>query len=87
MYVVVVYDVGEERLNKVRKFLRQYLNWVQNSAFEGEVTKGKLERIKTKLSDIIEKEEDSVYFYILRSQKWARKEVLGQNKNLADNVL
>ena len=34
MYVVIAYDVNVERVNKVKKFLRKYLNWVQNSLFE-----------------------------------------------------
>lgn len=46
MYIVVVYDVGVERVNKVKKFLRMHLNWVQNSVFEGEVTLAEFERIK-----------------------------------------
>lgn len=87
MYVIVVYDVNEARVGKVCKFLRRYLNWVQNSAFEGEVSRGQLERIKTKLGGLIKKEEDSVYFYVLRSKKWAGKEVMGMEKSLADNVL
>jgi CRISPR-associated protein Cas2 len=45
MYVIVVYDVGIERLNKVRIFLKQYLNWVQNSVLEGELTKAEIDTI------------------------------------------
>ena len=33
MYVIVVYDVGVKRVGKVCKYLRQHLNWVQNSVF------------------------------------------------------
>ena len=35
MYVIVVYDVEEKRVAKVLKYLRSYLNCVQNSVFEG----------------------------------------------------
>ncbi len=38
MYVIIVYDAGVKHLNKVRIFLKQYLDWVQNSVFEGELT-------------------------------------------------
>ena len=38
LYVIIVYDVGVERVNKVRIYLKQYLNWVQNSVLEGELT-------------------------------------------------
>ena len=45
MYVIVVYDVGIERLDSVRHILKQYLTWIQNSAFEGEISLGKLEEV------------------------------------------
>ena len=41
MYVIVVYDIGEKRVAKMLKLCRQYLNWIQNSVFEGEITKVK----------------------------------------------
>lgn len=52
MYVVIVYDVGVDRVNKVRTFLRQYMNWVQNSVFEGELTKAELLKVKSTLVKI-----------------------------------
>lgn len=87
MYTVIVYDVAEERVNRVRKYLKRFLNWVQNSAFEGELTVGQIERIKAGLGDIIDSEEDSVYFYVARDKKWLKKEILGQDKNLMDSIL
>jgi len=87
MYTIIVYDVGEERVSRVCKYLRRFLNWVQNSAFEGELTVGQIERIKLGLGDIIDASEDSVYFYVARDKKWLKKEVLGQNKNLADTII
>ena len=39
MHVVIVYDVSTERVARVCKSLRRHLTWVQNSVFEGEVTK------------------------------------------------
>ena len=87
MYAIIVYDVGEQRVSRVCKYLRRFLNWVQNSAFEGELTVGQIERIKAGLSDIIDPNEDSVYFYVARDKKWLKKEVLGQNKNLDDTII
>ena len=37
MYVIIVYDINVDRVNKVKSFLRQYLFWIQNSVFEGEL--------------------------------------------------
>jgi len=38
MYVIIVYDVEVERVARVCQYLRRHLHWVQNSAFEGEIT-------------------------------------------------
>ena len=60
MYLIVVYDIAVERIDRVRQFLKQYLNWVQNSAFEGELTEGEYEKIKIGLKRLIEEKEDSI---------------------------
>jgi len=80
MYVIIVYDVSVERVAKVCQFLRRYLNWVQNSVFEGELTKAELEKVKLGLKDIIKESEDSIAFYILPSEKPLKKEFLGVKK-------
>lgn len=46
MYVIMVYDVAEERVYKVLKTARKYLNWIQNSVLEGEITQGTLLKLK-----------------------------------------
>ena len=47
MYVLIVYDVSVERVSKVHKLLKRYLNWRQNSVFEGEVTNSQIEAVKS----------------------------------------
>ena len=74
VYVVVVYDVNVSRVNAVKKFLRTYLTWIQNSVFEGELTPSELERVKLGLKRIIKEDEDSIRIYIFRS-KYAVKSV------------
>ncbi|ACM59286.1 CRISPR-associated endonuclease Cas2 [Caldicellulosiruptor bescii] len=81
MFVIVTYDVNEKRVNKVRKILKKYFTWVQNSVFEGEITLGKLEKCKRELLSVIEKNEDSVYFYEMEYKLVCNKKVLGQEKN------
>jgi len=87
IYVVVVYDVGIERINGVRQFLRQYLKWVQNSAFEGELSEGELEKVKIGLKKLIDEGADSILFYVASSQKWVRKDVLGIEKAEVSTVI
>ena len=87
MYVIIVYDIAVERIDKVRKYLKQYLNWVQNSAFEGELKEGELEKIKINLNKLIEKEEDSIILYETPDQKWVKKEALGTEKSEVTTML
>ena len=77
MFVVMVYDINEERVSKVLKISRKYLNWVQNSVLEGELTRAQLERLKAELLDVIDEGEDSVIFYKLRTTAYLQREILG----------
>ena len=36
--MIIVQDINVDRVNKAKLFLWQYLYWIQNSVFEGEVT-------------------------------------------------
>ncbi|AIY90668.1 CRISPR-associated endonuclease Cas2 [Geoglobus acetivorans] len=87
MYVIIAYDVNVERVNRVKKFLRQHLNWVQNSLFEGEVTPADLEEIRMGLRRIIDEEEDMVVIYRLRSADAMKREVIGVEKSSVDEVI
>ncbi|MEM4647990.1 MAG: CRISPR-associated endonuclease Cas2, partial [Candidatus Pacearchaeota archaeon] len=57
----------------------QYLNWIQNSAFEGEVNESTLEKIKIGIKKLI-KEKDSIIIFKVASQKWIEKEIIGEEK-------
>lgn len=87
MYVMLVYDVGEKRVAKILKLLRGYLNWIQNSVFEGEITDAQLLKLKLKIKDIINEDEDSVIIFKARDRKWLEKSVIGQEKKSTDNIL
>jgi CRISPR-associated protein Cas2 len=87
MYVIVVYDIDVKRVSKVCKCLRQWLNWVQNSVFEGEVTPAKLLQIKAAVGEIIDESQDSVLFYVIPGgAKWSR-EVMGIEKLGTSNII
>jgi len=81
MYIILIYDVGVERVNQVRAFLKRYLNWIQNSAFEGELTEGKLAQIKVGLRDLIVESEDSIILFKASNRRWVDKEVVGVEKS------
>lgn len=79
MYVLIVYDVHHKRVNKLCKFLRRYLHWIQNSVFEGELTKVQYFLVRSELRKLI-KGEDSIIIFNL-GKKWLSKEILGKEKN------
>ncbi len=87
MYIILVYDIGEKRVGKMLKLCRQYLNWIQNSVFEGEITEVKLKELKFRASDIMKMEIDSVIIFHTRQEKWLEKEVVGREKSTLDNIL
>jgi len=76
----MVYDVNEKRVNKVLKTARKYLYWVQNSVLEGEITRAKFEKLKAEIKRIIEEEEDSIVFYIMRTTRYSAREMMGLKK-------
>ena len=57
MYIILVYDIGEKRVGKMLKLCRQYLNWIQNSVFEGDITEVRLKELKYKAKQIIKPQE------------------------------
>ena len=87
MYIILVYDINVKRVGRMLKVCRQYLNWVQNSVFEGETTPARLKELKIRLKKIMKPEEDSVLIYKLAEQRLLEKEVLGQERNPTDQFL
>jgi len=87
MYAIIVYDVNEKRVAKVLKLLRKYLNWIQNSVFEGELTDGKFKELKMELKKLLKLEEDSVLIFKFRTARAFKKEIIGQERNPIDTFL
>ncbi len=87
MYLIIVYDAEPKRGIKLLKFLRKHLIWIQNSVFEGEVTKSQLELIKYEIKKIINNEKDSVIIYRFESQKYTSREIVGLDKNSTDSFI
>lgn len=87
MYVIMVYDVGVDRVADVLKIARRYLHWIQNSVLEGEVTPANFERLRAEVSRAIDSEKDSVTFYILRTTKYLSKVTVGLVKGAPETFL
>lgn len=86
MYVILVYDVNEKRTNKILKLCRKYLNCIQNSVFEGEISEVKLKELKNRASLIMDNEIDS-FIFKTRNEKWLDKEIVGKERAETDNFL
>jgi len=81
MFVILYYDVDQKRCSKMIKKCREYLIWVQNSVFEGNITEAQLKRLIGSLSKIIKEDEnDSLVIYTFESQKYTKRIVLGKDK-------
>lgn len=85
--MILVYDIGERRVGKMLKLCRQYLNWIQNSVFEGEITEVKLKELMARASEIMKEEDDSIIVFKSREEKWLEKVIIGQEKNNLDTFI
>ena len=92
MYVVLVYDIsqnnnGQRRWSHVFKTCKKYLTHIQNSVFEGELTKAQLARLRSELNRWIRKDVDSVIIFKNRNKNWLDKEFMGQDlTDLTSNI-
>lgn len=87
MYVIAVYDIGEKRVGKMLKLCRRYLNWIQNSVFEGELSEVQIKKLKYEAKEIMTDPMDSFIIFTSRDQKWLDKEIIGRERNSLDNFL
>jgi len=87
MYVILVYDCGEKRVGKMLKLCRKYLNWIQNSVFEGEISEVKMKELTLKAKDFMDEELDSLIIFSGRTEKWLDKQVIGKERSKTDNFL
>ena len=92
MYIVLVYDVSQEengarRWSRIFKICKKYLTHIQNSVFEGELSKGQLAQLQKELKEYIDKELDSVVIFKSRQEKWLDKEFWGRKDDLTSFIL
>lgn len=87
MYVIIVYDIGEKRVGKMLKLCRKYLNWIQNSVFEGELSEAKLKELKLKIKTIIDTDEDSIIIFTNKMGYNMDKQIIGKERMSTNNFL
>ena len=70
------------------KTCRKYLEWVQYSVFEGEITKAKFMKLKDEMKKLVKEDDgDSVVIYKFRTMKYSSREVIGCDKNKDDQFI
>ena len=82
MYVILVYDIicdekGRKILPKVFKICKKYLVHIQNSVFEGNLSKANSLALQKELDVYIRKDKDSVIMFHTREERWMNKDFLG----------
>jgi len=86
MYVIVVYDVKSGRTEKARKICQRYLQHVQNSVFEGKISKGDIKQLKSNL-DNLHQEDESIMLYIIDREQNLTREIYGTDSTDEDIFL
>lgn len=86
MYVVLVYDIsqienGQKRWSRVFKICKKYLSHIQNSVFEGEISKVQLVQLQQELKPYVDKDLDSVIIFKSRHERWLDKEFWGKEED------
>ena len=87
MYVILVYDITDKKVAKMLKLCRGYLNWIQNSVFEGEITEVKLKELIMKAKKIMDIKKDSLIIFKNKDVRWLDKQVIGIERMEVDNFL
>lgn len=92
MYVVLVYDISQEKKGQKRwahvfKICKKYLTHIQNSVFEGEISKVQIAKLQQELKPHIDKQLDSVIIFKSRQEKWLDKEFWGKEEDMTSFFL
>lgn len=92
MYIILVYDIsldenGAKVWRDTYKICKRYLTHVQNSVFEGDVTKSQLFEMKKAFKKVIRKDKDSLIIFSSREQRWLDKDIFGIDNKDMDNFI
>ena len=86
MFVLIVYDTEADNCVKLHKCLKKYLNWNQNSVFEGNVTRAQYVKIR----DILEVQrapKSHIVLYSMENEKLLTREELGDAQGNVSNII
>ncbi len=81
----MVYDVNVKRVTKVLKIGRKYIQHIQNSVLEGELSPAQFKSLRNEIKKTIKPEEDCVRFYLLRTTQYLTIDQIGTPQKPAAN--
>jgi CRISPR-associated protein Cas2 len=87
LHVIIAYDISIERLSKVYKIMKRYLNWIQNSAFEGDLSQGQLEELRIEIYKVIDPLRDCIVIFTMDNPKWIERSVWGVEKGSTKSII
>ncbi|ELY55974.1 CRISPR-associated endoribonuclease Cas2 [Natronococcus amylolyticus DSM 10524] len=67
MFVVIVYDVRAGRTQEICNYLRRWLDWRQNSVFDGHLTQSEYERVLSWLQTFVNSGEQVLVYTTTRA--------------------
>lgn len=69
------------------KYVKKYLSHIQNSVFEGEISKVQLTKLKQEIQPYVNEAFDSVIVFKSRQEKWLDKEFWGKEDDKTSFML
>lgn len=85
-WIIVVYDVSEKKVNRMRKICEPYIKRVQRSVFEGQISVSGLRILVDSIKSFIDDDKDSVRIYEFREDRRGKVTELG-NQIRNTNIL
>ncbi len=86
MYVIAAYDVEANRTQLFKKICQRFLIRVQNSVFEGELTKAQFIQLKHQLKKVI-KMSEMVKMWVIADAQIFKIHALGKQQTETSNIL
>lgn len=89
-----MYDVWDKKVNKVHKYLKKRITWIQNSVFEGELSESEFVIMKNELKKMIKgfkkdnnEVEHSIIIFHMPYVGAMERTVIWDEKNPIDNFI
>jgi CRISPR-associated protein Cas2 len=78
MRLLIIYDIRDaKRLHKVAKVMESFGTRVQKSVFEAELPKKVFKRLRYKIQQVIDLENDYLVYFSICQRDWEKREKFG----------